>query len=476
MIKNTYIRVGSNILTSAIGILPIILIIRIFGVSTWGKVVYYYSVAGLYTIFADFGFSQAYSKFLAADDKPEDISTFLFFKFLFTIFTLAIFFGAYFFKFRHSDFDVALLFSVFGVLLAELAAQFFTLTFVGRRDFVYYSVVEILASLLVFVYVLFVCFVMPNIYMLAVSKAILPLVTVVGGLIYFRRNGLSYFLPLRLSDIRRYFSYAFPIAFSSVLGRFLSYFDKVALGSLLGVSEVGIYQIALRCYAFFDKLIKPVTNTMFTEIAHRISNVPDFFHKKFQDLLQVLNFFGGLLAICLVFGSSFVVVGIFGIENIRAAFILKFLVFSIVSRLFWRPYSHVIYSIEKHRLIALIEPFGAVVMISLYYLLIPLDISGIKFGAAALPISEFTAWLLPAGFLRIIVLKRHFGVIGLRSLLVRIYCPLAFIFVVGYFLDYSVIALLPALAVFTAVEIYLGILTKARWIELTKPFCKVFSR
>ncbi len=453
-----------------------ILVIRIFGAETWGKIIYYYSIAGLYSVFADLGLSQAYSKFLASDDDERDISTFLFLKALLIVVTFVVFSGAYFLKLRYGQLDGQLLWLVFGVLIAELVSQFFTMTFVGKRDFKYYSGVEIIAALIALAYTLFVCFVKPDLYLLAASKFVLPLITILGGVVYFHKKKLPYFSSLTRVGFRKYFSYSLPIAFSSIVGRFLSHFDKIALGSLIGLKEVGFYQVAMRCYGMFDRLIKPVTNTMFTEIAHRVANVPGFFHKKFQDLRQVLSFCSGLLTICLVFGSGFVVETIFGIENVRAGFILKFLGLSIVARLFWRPYSHIIYAIEKHKLIAMLDPLTAVVTVGLYYLLIPMNISGVNIGAAALPMAEFVVWIFPVGFLRLFILRHHFGNIGAGLLLVKVGLPLAVIIVAGYFVNYSVFALLPAVVVFIIVEIYFGILTKARLQELMMPFRGVIGR
>lgn len=474
MIKNIYIRTATNVVTSVIGLIPLILIIKTFGTEAWGRVTYYYSLAGIFSILTDLGFSTAYNKFLASEDNPRNITTFLFFKVLLIAGYAVTFVSVYFLKFRDGQTDTRLLWIVFVVLMLELMAQFFTATLVGKRDFAYMSISEIVASIVLFAYTLFICFVRPNIYVLASTKMVLPLVTIIWGIAYFQKKKIAWFsLPAR-AEIMKYVSFAMPIAFSTISGNFISYADKLVLGKLMGVNEVGLYQVAQRCYAAIDRLIKPVTNTMFTEIVHRIANVPDFFHKRFQDLVQILSFFSGIFAIVLIFGSTFVVAAVFGAENIRSAFILKFFSLSVVLRLFWRPYTNVIFAIEKHRFVTMVEPLGVLMMIGCYYLLIPAKISGTSVGAAALPISEFIMCFIPTGILKLFVLKRHFGTLGITKLLTGVWIPLAAIVFVGYFFNYSIFLLPIALLLFVGAEFYMGILTKDRFDDLMLPIRKAF--
>jgi O-antigen/teichoic acid export membrane protein len=469
MIKNIYIRLSTNIVTAAIGLVPLIMIIRIFGTEVWGRVTYYYSIAGVFSIFTDLGLSTAYNKFLASDDNPRNISAFIFLKLLLIVGYVIIFISAYFLKFRNGQTDNKLLCIVFVVLILELISQFFTATLVGKRDFAYMSVSEIIASVVLFVCTFFVCFIKPDIYVLASTRMVPPIVAIIRGVAYFRKKKAVWFLMPGIAEIRKYISFSLPIAFSNILGSLVSYIDKLVLGKLMGVNEVGLYQIAQSCYAFIDNLIKPVTSTMFTEIVHRIVNVSDFFHKRFQDLVQILSFFGGVLAIFLIFSSTFIVVAFFGIENTRAAFIIKFYSLVVVSRLFWRPYVHVIFAVEKHRLISIIEPLGTFVLIGCYYLLIPAEVAGIHIGAAALPIGEFVSWILPTGIFRIWILKREYGETHMLEVILKVWLPLAVSVFVGYLFKYSLLIFPVVFLAFIASQYFFNIITKQRWDELIKP-------
>jgi O-antigen/teichoic acid export membrane protein len=250
----------------------------------------------------------------------------------------------------------------------------------------------------------------------------------------------------------------------------MSYIDKLVLGNLLGVSEVGFYQIAQQCYGGADRFIKPVTTTIFTEIVHRIAKSKSFFHKGFKDLVEILNFVGGLMVIVIIFASKDIIQIFFGIANLRAAFILQFFALTVIGRLFWRPYNNVILAIEKHKLIYYMQPLSIAAMVAFYYLLIPVKIGqSFYLGAAALPIAEFITWVLPVGFLRIVYLKKEFGNTHMGEIVCKIWLPLIVLIFIGYLCKYSLFMLPVAFLGFIATQYYFNILTKKRLDDLIKP-------
>lgn len=476
LVKNIYVRLGTSILNAAIGFVPFIFIIKIFGSEVVGNIAYYCSIAGAISLFADLGLSTAYNKFLAADDDPRDISTFLFLKIGLILIYVLIFLLAYNLKLKNNDIDNTLLFIGFAFILCDLISQLFTSTMVGKRNFVFLSRIEVVAAVFLCVYNLFVCFVAPKVYLLAANMIVSRLVIISGGIFYFYKYRLVKLHRLEWQTVKKYVNYALPIAFSSVVGRLTSHIDKVLLGRFIGMTELGLYQIAFRCYSIMDKVIKPVTSTMFTEIVHRITNVPGFFHKKFRDIVHILNFSAAALALMLIFISTPLVTCFFGIDNIRGSFILKFFALSVLARLFWRPYNHVIYAIEKHKIILYMEPLSLIMMIACYYFLIPLKINEFYLGAAALPLTEFILWFFPAGVLRVWILKKKYGRLHIDVIALKIWLPLAICVVIGYLFNYSIFVLAAVLPLFLVVEYYFNILTKERWDDLTKPFKAVLSK
>jgi O-antigen/teichoic acid export membrane protein len=475
LVKNIYIRLGANILNAAIGFIPFIFIIRVFGREVVGSIAYCCGLAGLFSLFGDLGLSTTYNKFLASEDNPRDISVFLFLKSILLIIYTLIFFSAYFLKLRYYDLDNGLLLIGFGVIFSDLVSQLFSSTFVGKRDFLFLSRVEIAGSVFLCVYNIIVCFLFPNKYLLAANMIIFRMIIILGGMLYFYKRNLLRLPRPRWQDVKRHLDYSLPIAFSSIIGRLTSYIDKVLLGRFVGMNELGLYEIASRCYNALDKLIKPVTSTLFTEIVHRIANTPSFFREKFRDIIHTLSFFGSTLALILIFASSPVVICFFGAENLRSAFILKFFALVIMAKLIWRPYEHVIYAIEKHKLILYLSPLNMVIRMAGYYFLIPLTILDIPVGAIALPITEFIVWFFPAGLVWASILKKEYGTIYILETFLKIWLPTAILIAISYFFNYSLFVFAIIYVLFLMIEYYLGVLTKNRWNSLIEPIRSVYS-
>jgi O-antigen/teichoic acid export membrane protein len=475
LIKNIYIRLGTNFFTAGIGLISSILIIKTFGAEVYGKIFYYYSLAGIFTIFTDLGLSTAYNKFLASEENPRTIITYIFLQVFLIVIYIFILFFAYFLKFKNDGINNKLFFIAFAVAVFDLIGQFFTATLIGKRDFSYLSKLEIITSLTVFAYNLIVCFVITSKYYLAANRVVLHLVTITAGMLYFYNHKLIKVYRPRWGDVKKYLYYSLPLAFSSIVSQFVVNIDNLIVGKLIGMTELGLYQIALRCYQAIDKFIKPVTNTMFSELVHRINNIPSFFHKKFRDLVQVLNLFGGILALGLIFLSTPAINLFFKPEYSRSAFILKFFSLAVLAKLFWRPYGQVILAIEKHKIGSYLQPLSLLVRIGCYYLLIPLTIGNFYLGAAALPLTEFILWIFPVGLVEMAILRKKYGNLHVGEIAIKIWLPLVLIIFSGLLISRSVVMLPVVLVLFLTVEYFLGIVTRQRLSELVAPLKMIYN-
>ena len=476
LIRNIYTRLGSNIIRAGLSVISSIFIVRILGVEVIGKIAYYYGIIGMFTLFSDLGSGTAYMKFLASDDSHgQDIAGYFYIKTgLIAVFCLLAW-GLYQWRYSSSSLDTNLFIIAFVATITDLISQLFTNTLLGHRKFVFLSKVEILGSSILFFYNIIICFLFPSLYLLALNMVIMPLCVIMGGIYYFYTNQLSFFEIPRKATLVKYFRYAYPLAFSSMVGLFSTHFEKVIIGRLIGMKELGFYRLALGIFSGFDKVIKPVTNTLFTELSFRVGKSADFIQTKFRDLVQTLNMFGGLLAILVIFGSRAAVEVFYGPDNIRAAVILQFFALSIISRLFWRPYRHILFAIEKHHPLAYLSLFEFLLRLGLYYLLIPLTLGGLLIGAIAMPLSEFILWVIPSGIYNITALLKRFETIHVRSIFFRIGMPLGLILLAGSFLNYSVFLLPVFLTLFLFMEYYLDVLTPERWNSLILPVRDFFG-
>jgi len=470
LIKNIYARLGSNILRGGLSIVASILIVQTLGVEVVGRIAYYYALVGMLTLFTDMGIGMAYMKFIATDGhRRQDIACYIFLKLSLIIVFCLIVWVTYQFFYRSPSLDRPMFFIAFIVTVVTLVSQFFLTTLSGRRDFIFLARLELIGSTLLFLYNIAICLLFPSPYLLALNMGILPICFITGGCYYCIRYNIFSFEKPAKDTLVRYFRFAYPIAFSSVIGIFSGHFEKVILGRLIGMKELGFYRLALGIFSGFDKIIKPVTSTLFTEISYRVNKSSDFIQTKFGDLVQTLNMIASLLALLLLFASNPVVLLFYGPENIRTAIILQFFALSIISRLFWRPYRHVLYAIEAHHPLAYLSVIDLILRLGCYYFLIPLTIKGVLIGAIAMPLTEFILWILPSGIYNVIALIKRFETIHISGILYKILLPLGLIIFTASFFNYSLYLLPVFLAFFLALEYYLSVLTKERWDSILLP-------
>jgi O-antigen/teichoic acid export membrane protein len=469
LIKNIYSRLGSGFLSSGLAVLSSVIIIRTFGVEPVGKIAYYFGLVGMFSLFTDMGTGTAYIKFLSDGIDREIINTYIILRAVLIIVFYLIVTAAYAWFYKNPSTDPYLFYLAVIITLIQLASEFFTNTLAGLRDYVFLSKVEVAGAVLLILYNIFVCLFFPNIYMLASNMVIAPLCIIAAGTFYCCRNRIIAISFPDKKSFTRYFRYSYPIAFSSIVGLFTAHFEKVMLGKMIGMKELGYYRLALGVFSGFDKIIKPITNTLFSEISFRINKSIEFIRNQFGDLVYTLNLTGAILVLLLMFISTPVVILFYDAENIRTAFILQCFALSIASRLFWRPYRHVLYAVEAHHPLAYLSIVDFIIRLGCYYLLIPLTIKGLLIGAMAIPFTEFILWIFPAGIYNIISLRERLGVIHVKGVVLRIHIPLLLIVSAAFMLGFNPYAFPFLLALFLIVEYRLNVFTHERWNKLFLP-------
>ncbi len=474
LIQNIYARLGSNIIQGGLSVIASIFIVRILGIDIVGQIAYYYGLVGMLTLFTDMGIGTAYMKFMASDNSHgQDIAGYLFLKLGFVALFCLIAWIAFHYFYKSPSLDKTLFFIAFLITLIEVLSQFFSATLSGIRNFILLSKIEIAGSIILFLYNLFVCLLYPSIYLLALNMAIQPLILIIAGAYHCVRYNVVTFEKPEKETLMKYFRYSYPLAFSSIVGLFTTHFEKVIIGRLIGIKELGFYRLALGIFSGFDRLIKPVTSTLFTELSYRVNRSFDFIKTAFRDLVQTINLIASLLALLLIFTSKPIISLFYGVENIRTAIILQFFALSIISRLFWRPYRHILFAVEAHHPLTYLSIFEFVLRLSLYYFLIPLKVKGIPLGAIAIPLTEFILWIIPTGIYNIIALLQRFESIHIRSVILRIWLPLGLLVFAAAFINFNLFLLPVFFCLFLALEYYLDIFTKERWQTLLSPLYEI---
>lgn len=470
LIKNLYFRIGSNILRGSLSIISSIIIVHVFGVKVIGQIAYYYGLVGMLTLFSDLGVGISYRKFLTdPGSHEEDIATYILIKTTLLTLSCIIALTVFFFYRPTETLDSGLVVIVFVVTLIELVSHFFSDTLSGKRDFLIFSKIEVLGTIVLFAYNLAVCFLFPKLYWLAMNMVITPVILIIAGTCYCHKNRLFYLKKPTKKMLLKYVKYTYPIAFSSVVGIFSTHFEKVLIGKMIGMRELGLYRLALSLFSGFDMVIKPVTNALFTELSYRLNRVSDFVNTQFKEIVFILNLAGSLVFIFILFLSQPVVDLFYGPDNVRAAYILMCFSLVVVSRLLWRPYLHLLYAIEAHHPLAYLSVISFGLRLGLYFVLIPITIKGHLIGAMAIPLSEAILWIIPTGVYNFYVLKKRFDQIHLKEMIIKMWTPLLILTVVSACFSFSLILFPIILILFLLIEYHFNIITQKRWSKMVSP-------
>ena len=471
MLGNIYIRIATVLIKAAIAVIPSVLIVRIFGVKLYGTISYYFSIIGIFSLFSDLGLSRALLKYLAADEEPKQSTTaYLLFKTALSIIFLILIFGAYILKFRDDHtFDRMFLLIAMVVTLSDIYKSAMISIFQGRRDFKDLSIYEIIAQVVMVTHNIFFCVVYKNVYLLACGTIIYNIIVAAGGLRYCLNKNLLVLRWPKKEIWICYIRYALPLCFSTIVGHVMTYLDKILLARLIGVGELGFYNIASNGYKYIESIIRPITLTLYTEIIHEVAAKADFVKMQMRKIVELLNVSAAYIVIGIMFCSVTAITIMYGKHNLRSAYLFMFFSLLVFSKLFWRPYHQIMYALEKHAVYSYLSLLSPPITAGLYYLLIPHHILGFEIGGAAIPFTEFVLWIFPGGLYITFALKKKYRVLHMKRILLFIWLPVVLIIIVGGFFHFALPVLPIALGIFTIVMFYFGILSKERIAQLLVP-------
>jgi O-antigen/teichoic acid export membrane protein len=164
------------------------------------------------------------NKFLAAEDDSKDVFAYLVLKSILIFAYVLVFAAIYLLKYRYETGNNILLRIGFYAIFLELVADFFTNTMIGKRDFFYLSVVEIVSACVLFIYTIGVCFGKPDVYLLAYSKVVVPVISIIGGFFYFGEKDLFRF---SMPQASHFHGFIYQKRLNAAIGNFCIYTHRI---------------------------------------------------------------------------------------------------------------------------------------------------------------------------------------------------------------------------------------------------------
>jgi len=476
-IQNIYYRLSSNIIIAALGFIASVVVIRTFGVEIVGTIAFYMSIFGVMSCLCDLGVSDALIKFITDENAEEKdiIAAYFFLKIiLLSIFLLFCSVGIYLTK-ETMDTRLMLTFFMTYLLGNGLKGSLYSICR-ARREFSIITIVELASNVFIFIYTIFICIFFKNIYLIALKLLLLYSLQTFFLVFYMVKNqSLTFAFPEK-KHIMCFIKYARPIALTTFISNIMTHIDKLIIGNLIGMKELGFYDIAKRLFAPVDMLIKPVTSMLYPEILKRMYSKHNFFYTEFKEIVHILTCIGAIFSICIIFLSNPFVEIIYGSENLRAATIFTFFSGICLAKLFLRPYHHLIYGLELQYIYPYITIASSIIRITGYFWLIPQTINNYNIGAIAIPLINALTMFFPGGVIIWYKIRQKFKKTHIVETVIKICIPLSIVLIVGFHFQFHIWLFPFLLIAFIMIQIQLKIITKHKLTFIFQPILSVYNK
>ena len=463
-------RISSNVVISGMGFISSIFVIKYFGVEVAGTIAFYLSILVLFSCVCDVGLSNALIKFIAEEqcENRITISTFFLLKFILLCIYIFICIIYIFYINKKLDDNLLVIFLISNIVNHGIRSPLFHL-FKAKRDFKLLSIAEVSSSLILFAYTVIICLYFQNIYLLAMKVLFLNIIEAIFLIVFLIKKKVNYFVMPDSRNIKKFINYAAPIALTTFISNVMSQIDNVLLGNILGMKELGLYDIAKRLFSPVDIVIKAVTTTLYPEILNRMYSNKHFFYTDFKQIVQLLTCFGSIIAFFIIFLSKPFVTLIYGIENVNAASILIFFSGVCVAKLLFRPYHHLIYGLELQKIFLYITPFANLFKLLCYIYFIP------RIGAITFPIIFTLTWLFPGGIVVWNTIRKHYGKTHIAEIALKILFPFCVIIFISYIFNFSIYIFPIVIFFFITIQVQLQIITNRKMSMILSPITTLFS-
>ena len=348
-----------------------VLTARYMGVENFGLYSYLLAIFSIFIVLSNLGLNGIVVKELVLREKHEEIlGSALFLQRLASfIITLGLLFWAVNYNSENKDFLLLFLLMLPTLLIQSSNIYKYWFEYQVKSKF---SVIAQNISLVCGLLLKLLVIILNMDYRYLVAITILEQVILVGIVVYFFKIQTNFKLKINKSTCLDLLSKSWPLAISGLAFILYIRVDQIMIGEILGVSQVGIFSVAIKFIevSFFIPIVLMSTFTPLL-VALREKSIQDY-NLKMQtlyDIVSVLGFF--IIGFLLVFGDLFIKYT-FGLDYLDA--ILQLKIYSIVCLFYFlNSVSGRWYINEGLQKVALFRNIlGLVLAITLNFLLIPI--------------------------------------------------------------------------------------------------------
>jgi len=244
LIKNTFWLGFADVISGVLKFILFIYIARILGATEYGKFSFSLSFVNLFVVFSSLGIFNIITREFARDRlKENDFSSLFSLKILLTILTFfAIFIGSFFIT---SDKEIRYIIYILGteVLLDGFLVMLYSFLR-ARQKMEYEAFGQIIQTILITVFSLFILFVYPSVKNLALAYLGGTVILLIFALFFFHQRFQRLNFIYQPKIWKDYILLSYPLALSAVVGTLQANVDSTMMGYLKQITQVGWYNAA----------------------------------------------------------------------------------------------------------------------------------------------------------------------------------------------------------------------------------------
>lgn len=371
--KNTFwLSIGTGI-NKLLGLLLLIYVARILGVTEYGKFSFALAFISLFVIFQDFGLPTIITREYARNEtekNKEEFYSVLSLKILLSIATFIIILAGSFFitadpQIRH----IILILTLFS-LINGFNVVFYAF-FQARQKMEYQTWLETLQYLLITGLGFFILFRFPSVENLSYGYLIASLVSLISVLIFFNIKIFNLKISWHSSIWWKFLMMSWPLALSGLFGALYAYIDSVMMGYWGMITETGWYNAAYRI--IFITLIPMgiISGSFYPVLSKFFKDSKEKLQKTWDIQLELMILFALPLMVGGIVLASRIIYSFY--SSIFSPSIPAFQILIVMAGLIFlsRPFSDVMVACNQQKKTFWITLFGALVNIILNLILIP---------------------------------------------------------------------------------------------------------
>ncbi len=300
-------------------------LIRILGVSTYGKIIFAQAIISYFAIFVGFGFNISATKEVSIhrNDKSklsEIVCSVLVIKFLIFFIALLFLLPILLYYEKASENKILYLTTLWVCIYEIVFPSFY---FQGIEKMKYSSIISLIVRS-IFVVLVFIFIRLESDYLYVPILNLLGTVLVGISSIYiiFYSHKLRFYFP-ELRVLKYYFKESIPVFLSNVSIQIYVSTNKVLIGMFLGMAEVSYYDMADKILNILRIPQGIISQTVFSKVS-RDNNI--FFTKKIFNFSLLLN---GILFLLLFVFSDFIIVTLGGEQMLPSKWVVIILGFTL---------------------------------------------------------------------------------------------------------------------------------------------------